>query len=32
MGMHTEHMLLDMLSPFQQIGICIEPYSRLDML
>ena len=25
MGMHTEHPLVGMLSPFQSIGICIEP-------
>ena len=25
MGMHTEHSSVDMLSPFQTIGICIEP-------
>ena len=24
-GMHTEHPLVGMLSPFQPIGICIEP-------
>ena len=24
-GMHTEHPSVGMLSPFQPIGICIEP-------
>ena len=31
MGMHTEHPSVE-LSPFQSIGICIEPWRILGML
>ena len=29
MDMHTEHPSVGMLSPFQAIGICIEPLGML---
>ena len=32
MGIHTEHSSVGMLSPFQPIGIGIEPYGILGML
>ena len=32
MGMCTEHTLVGTLSPFQPIGICIEPYGILGKL